>query len=318
MNSFSSCGCNPPDQLSATRGNWAYQSAQIAKTVIAGEQSTDIEIQTADGDKVTLSSDVRFESSAVAYEELGRTGASYSESRGQIISANANSKLELTVEGTLDEQEKKEIKEVLINLFKMVKDFITGKADIEKAQNFAELTTISKVKAEFDIKARVTVAAQSFANYVAQSPLEEKPAIQKVQTAHLPAVSKRVDKLTDRMIKVVKKSGVEPSKILNRLNRRLSRLSRKFRNEGTARRHQMWLRQEILKDFTRKLEKLSAENAAGINKEQADAEKAANLNEPAVVEMTSSVKETILNAASQDFHFEMEYSAGDPIRHGGI
>jgi hypothetical protein len=318
MNSVSSCCCNPADQFSTTRGNWAYQSAQIAKAVIAGEQSTDIEIQTADGDKVTLSSDVKFESSAVAYEELGRTRASYSESRGQIISANAYSKLELTVEGTLDEQEKKDIKKVLMNLYKMVKDFIAGKADTEKAQNFADLTTISMVKAEFDIKARVTVAAQSSANYIAQSPVEEKPSIQKVQTGHLPAVSKRVDKLTDRMIEVVKDSGVEPSKILNRMNRRLSRLSRRFMNEGPARWHRMRLRQDILKDFTRKLEILSAENAAGINTEQADVEKAVNLNAPTAMEMTSSATETILNAASQDFHFEMEYSVADSTRHGGI
>ena len=100
MNSVSACCCNPPDQFSMVQDNWAYQSAQIAKTVIAGEQSTDIEIQTADGDKVTLSSDIKFESSAVTYEELGRTSASYSKSQGQIISANATSKLELTVEGT--------------------------------------------------------------------------------------------------------------------------------------------------------------------------------------------------------------------------
>ncbi|MFC1881280.1 hypothetical protein ACFL2S_07280 [Thermodesulfobacteriota bacterium] len=145
MNSFSGCCHNPPDQSSMVQGNWAYQSAQIAKTEISGEQSTDIEIQTADGDKVTLSSDIKFESSAVTYEELGRTSTSYNRSQGHIISANANSKLELTVEGTLGEQEKKEIKEVLENLFKMVKDFITGKADTEETHNFANLTTISEV-----------------------------------------------------------------------------------------------------------------------------------------------------------------------------
>ncbi len=306
MNCVSSYGCSPPDQFRTRPGNWTYQSAQIEKAVIAGEQNTDIEIQTADGDKVTLSSNVQFKSSALVYEELGRTRAGYSESRGQLISAEANRKFELTVEGTLDEQEKKDIKAVLMNLFKMVKDFITGKADIEKAQNFADLTTISKVKAEFDVKASVTVAARSSANYAVQSP-----AIQKVEKAYQPAVSKRVDKLTDRMIAFVRDSGVEPSRILDRLNRRLSRLSRKFMDAGSARGHKMRLRQGILEDFARKLRKLSAENDAVINKEEAEAEKAANLKEPAVVEMTSSVTETILNTASQNFHFEMEYSAAE-------
>jgi hypothetical protein len=295
------------------QADWAYQSAQIAKAEIAGEQSTDIEIQTADGDKVTLSSDIKFESSAIVYEKLDQTSASYSQSQGQIILAAATSNLELTVEGTLDEQEKKEIKEVLMNLFKMVKDFLSGNAatDTEEAQNFADLTTISKVKAEVDIKAEVTIAAQSYTKYVAQTPVEEKPSIQEVETANLPAVSKHVDKLTDRMIGLVKDSGLEPSKILNRLNRRLSRFSRKFMNAGPAGWHKMRMMRAIIEDFARKLRNLSAENEAAINKELAGAEKAANKDDYTFLETTSSSTETHLNAASHDFHFEMEYSAAD-------
>ncbi len=38
---------------------------------------------------------------------------------------------------------------------------------------------------------------------------------------------------------------------------------------------------------------------------------ATNQNEPAFVEMDSSVSETRLNAASQNFHLEVEYSAAD-------
>ena len=312
MNSVSSCCCNSPDQFNMVPGDWAYQSAQIAKTEINGEQSTDIEIQTADGDKVTLSSDITFESSAVAYEELGRTSASYSQSRGLMISANANSKLELTVEGTLDKQEKKEIKEVLMNLFKMVKDFMTGDGDTEEMHNFANLTTIAEVKAEFDISTNVTMAAQSSANYVGQTALEDKAVMREVETANPPVVSKRVDRLTDRMIQFVKDTGVEPSKILRRLNRRLSRLSSKFANAGTEDLHRMRLRQEILQDFAEKLKNLSAENEAEVNdKKLADAEQAVKLDEPAIVEATSSVSETILEVARQNFHFEMEYSVND-------
>ena len=71
----------------------------------------------------------------------------------------------------------------------------------------------------------------------------------------------------------------------------------------------MRLRQQIMEDFAEKLKKLSDENEAEINKkEHADAEKAVNLNGPAIMETTSSVSETILNVAGQDFHFEIEYS----------
>ena len=304
MNSIAPECCNPTDTSSMTQANWAYQSAQIAKAEITGEQSTDIQIQTADGDKVTLSSDIKFESSAIVYEKQGQTSTSYSQSQGQIISATATSEFELTVEGTLDEQEKKEIKAVIMNLFKMVKDFITGNgaADTEEAQNFADLTTISKVNAEFDIKTSVTVAAQSYAKHVAQTPIEEKPAIQQAQASNLPAVSKRVDKLTDRMIERVKDSGVNPSKILDRLDRRLSRFSSKFMHAGRAGRHKRRMMQAIMEDFARKLKELSAGNSAETDD---------NTNGYAAVETTYSSTETNLNAASQEFHFEMEYSAAD-------
>ena len=188
----------------------------------------------------------------------------------------------------------------------MVEDFIAGNNDTEKAQNFADLTTISKVKAEFDIHAQVTVAAQSDTNYAAQKPL-----IARAETAHQPAVSKRVDELTDRMIAAVKDSDVEPARILNRLNRRLSKLTRKFMHARSPRWHRMRLRQEILEDFVRKLKELSSENGPGIDSQADDEEKAADLKEPAVVEMTASAAESVLDTASHDFHFEMEYSAAD-------
>ena len=313
MDNFSSCSCTPANQSNMTPANWAYQSAQIAEAHIAGEQSTDIQIQTADGDKVTLSSDIKFESSAIVYEKLGQTSTGYSRSQGQIVSANASSELELTVEGTLDEQEKKEIKAVLMNLFKMVKDFLSGNAgtDTEEVQNVADLTTISKVNAEFDIKTNVTIAAQSYAKHVVQTPVEEKPAIQEAEASKRPAVSKRVDRLTDRMIERVKDSGAEPSEILNWLNRRRSRFSGNLMHAGRAGRHRMRMIKAIMEDFASKLRKLSAENEAGINKEPAGAEKTANKDDHTVVETTSSFTETHLNAASQDFHFEMEYSAAD-------
>jgi hypothetical protein len=310
MNSIS-CGCNnQTDPFNTVQGDLAYRSSQIAKTTIAGEQSTDIQIRTADGDKVTLSSDIKFESSAITYAELGRTGSSYSQSQGQIVSASATKNLELTIEGTLDEQEKREIKEVLTTLFKMVKDFITGLADTEEIKNFGKLSTISEVKADFDVHASITSAAQFSANHVAQTAVEEKPIIREAQTANRPAVSKRVDKLTDRMIKAVKDSDIEPSKILKRLNRRLAKSSRSFTNEGPDRWQRRQLRQAILEDFVRKLEKLSAENEAEIKKSDQDADnKKSNLSQPAILEKTASVSETILNVASQDFHFEVEYSA---------
>jgi hypothetical protein len=308
-----SCHCNDQsNKFNAVQDNWAYRSSEISKTIIAGEQSTDIEIQTADGDKVTVSSDIKFESTAVTYDALGRTSTSYSRSQAQVVSASATSRLELTIEGTLDEQEKKEIKAVLINLFKMVKDFISGKAGTEELQNFGNLTTIAGVKADVDTHTSITTAAEFSANHVSRTALADTPTGLEAQTANRPAVSKRVDKLTDRMIRRVKDSGIEPSRILDRLNRRLSKFSRKAMDSGRAHWQKMQLRQAILEDFVRKLQELSAGNEIKIKPPDQEADtKVSNPGEPAILEKTASTSETILNAASQDFHFEVEYSAAE-------
>jgi hypothetical protein len=308
-----SCHCNnQPGPFNAAQDNWAYRSSEISKTIIAGEQSTDIEIQTADGDKVTVSSDIKFESTAVTYDALGRTSSRYSRSQAQIVSASATSRLELTIEGTLDEQEKREIKAVLTNLFKMVKDYISGKAGTEELRKFGDLTTISGIKADFDTHASVTTAAQFSANHVSRTAVADTPTGLGAQTANRPAVSKRVDKLTDRMMRLVKDSGIEPSRILDRLNRRLSKSSRKAMDRGAAHWQKMQLRQAILEDFVRKLQELSAENEIKIKTLDQDADnKESDPGEPVILEKTASTSETILNAASQEFHFEVEYSAAE-------
>ncbi len=114
------------------------------------------------------------------------------------------------------------------------------------------------------------------------------------------------------MIGFVKDSGLEPSKILKRLNGQLLRRSKKFMNARSSYWHKMRLRQEILEDFVRKLKELSADNQEKINtKEQSEAEKAASFNEPAIVETTYSASESMLNITGQDFHFAIEYSVAD-------
>jgi hypothetical protein len=241
---------------------------------------------------------------------MGGTSTSYSRSQARIVSASASSKLELTIEGSLDEQEKKEIKEVLINLFKMVKDYVSGQAGTEELQNFGNLTTISRVKADVDTHASIATAAEFSANHVSRTAVADKPIIIEAETANRPLVSKRVDKLTDRMIQAVKDSEIEPSKILNRLNRRLSKSSRKFMNEEPAHLQRMQLRRTILEDFVRKLQELTAENEAKIKNTDQDVEnKVSNPGGPAIWETTALLSKTVLNAASQDFHFEVEYSA---------
>jgi hypothetical protein len=72
------------------------------------------------------------------------------------------------------------------------------------------------------------------------------------------------------------------------------------------------LRKAILEDLAAKLRKLPFENQEKMNADdQSGAEKAAGLNEPAIVKAAASASETLMSIAGQDLHFEVEYSAVD-------
>ncbi|MGD8344409.1 MAG: hypothetical protein PVH53_12490, partial [Desulfobacterales bacterium] len=269
-------------------------------------------IQTTDGDKVTLSSDMTFEAAAVTYQELGRTDTRYSESQAQINSAGAYRNLELTIEGHLDEQEKKEVKMVLTRLFKMIKDFMTGRGATDDKQSLANLSTISDVKAEVDMRASLTVASQTSAKYMSETPLQTKPVSQQPRVSHQPEGSDHIDKLTDRMIGVVKDSGVAPSKILDRFNRQISKLSRLFINGGAVIGHGLELRRRILQNFVSKLREWMAENEPETSThKKAETEKAALPDQSDNLKTTVVFSHTSLNAARQDIHLAFEYSSAD-------
>ena len=312
MDSVAACCQSPPAPLMRVPDEKAFQSALIEATSIAGEQSTDIKIQTADGDTVTLSSDMAFEVATVTYQELSRTNASFSESQGQFLSASATHSLELTVEGHLDQQEKKEVKMVLASLFKMIKDFVTGKKALHEIPSLTDLGSIAEVSAQVDISARLTVAAQASAHYAGQTPLAAKSAVQPAPASVRPAVSDRIDKLTDRMIGIIKESGVAPSTVYNRFNRQISKGSGQFMNAKPAAWQRMQLKRKILENFIGKLREWTAENKAEDPvQSQAGAEKAALPAYFASLETSAVFSQIALSAARQEIHIALEYSKAD-------
>ncbi len=306
------CCSHRPDQDRLLPDSWTGQATRIAATTMAGEQSTNIEIQTADGDKVTLSSDISFDSAAIAYEQLGRTRAGYSMKQGLLVCAGATSSVEMTVEGSLDEQEKKEIRKVLKTLFKMVKSFLTPRPAKENSSDLSRLSSIAGVKAEFDINVSMTSAAASYARYAAKVvDVAEKPAAEQQSDTRRPGHSQRVDRLTDRMLAIVKDSGIEPARLLKRLARHLTRISAKLATATTAHWHRLRMRQEILEAFAEKLAKWTAEKNTEINAPPADSRKSISPDDPSTGQTGLTVSETMLNVSWQSLHFEIEYTAAD-------
>ena len=315
MTSMNSCCCRPPDQFSAAQGQWAQQSTQVAHAGVTAEQNTEIVILTEEGDKVTLSYDAKLEASATTYDQMARSNSGYSETRASMQSVSAESNLALIVEGDLSRQERQEIKAVLKNLFKMVKDFIRGKDDSSATgvEKFSELTTISKVDADISIKSSAVLMSQSSKSEVSTRPAQA-PEIPRVIDREEGKSRKKagpIDRLADKMVEIVKDSGVDPQRILDRLDRLFSRLFRKYRQEGAGGLQKIGLGRKLLESFSEKLEKLIAEKEDNGPVQPQKSDEFVLQNEPAVYKTEKSVSQTSVNMAYQEYQFNLSYSAAE-------
>ena len=105
--------------------------ARLSYLGITQEQSTDIEIQTAEGDRVTISSDARTEAALLTYKHLAFNGEGYDAEQMQLVDFQADSSFELSVVGDLNEQEKADIEALLKDIGARLKAFLAGGADAD-------------------------------------------------------------------------------------------------------------------------------------------------------------------------------------------
>ena len=283
--------------------------SQINHASIASEQSADITIMTAEGDKVTLLSHTQLEASLTTYNSRAYTNTTYIESQGRFVSFNSNRKIAISVEGDLNNQEKKEIKRVIKALFKMAKNFLSGKIENlkEKAEKFIDLKTISNVEAEFEYKKTIALLNHSSARSTDYSPVPEEPSSSEIDRGESAYALKPINRLTDQMMGVVKDSGIRPVKFLKYVDQMLSRLLREFMMEGPIGRKKIGLARMIMAEFYDKLEKSSADSEDCSLQDTTEIGETSYQSKTAHSEMASLLH---LNLLEMSNTFRIEYSGG--------
>ena len=280
MDSTCSCTSQPAIQANPEAYQNIQSYSQINHLAIAGEQHTDISIMTEEGDKVTLSSDAYIDASLTTYNSMAQTNSSYVDSKGMLFSFNASRQISVGVEGDLNDKEKKEIKEVIKTIFKMIRGFLSGKTgDMAKtARKLTDLEEISNVKAEFQQSKTVAMLTTSVEKNTTYSPLPEKEAPPNVDTgksSYSPLSEKEphlnvdtgksrpvyhpIDRLTDRMVEVVKDSRIKFDKFLEHFERMASWLSRESAQGGPNGLEKLGTIQRILNEFIEKLQSMAGE-----------------------------------------------------------
>ena len=304
--------CNSPDggqlnpQLNATLSN----RFEINHASFAGEHSADIVITTEEGDKVTLSSDSKVVASLTTYNRKSCTTTTYAESKGRLFSFDSNREINITLEGDLNDQERKEIKDILKSIFKMIRGFLLGKQDLpeEPSSDFSHLKTIGTVEANFETTQSFASVNQASNHMITSKPAVEKPISLEDGNPESATGFDAVEELTDKMVQYVKDSGISPVKVLKYVDRMFSKLFEGHYKNWSPDQDKLEAAKVILAEFIQKLKALSSESE---DDNHPDANKLDNIDMQSDLDQLE--KTSLLQVAifEQTKSFNLHYSSSE-------
>ncbi len=176
-----------PDFLSfnpLAQNKEATNRTQSSSATLQVQQSSDITLFTAEGDKVTLSSASSFEASYATYSRQGVIDGNAFQVDAEAYSVSEAFVFELSVEGDLNAEELKDIKKALQTIEKLTSDFFSGKTDkiLDRAERITKLDSIASFEAvlqyskSLSAQAAVNETAPVNTNHSPQTPAIETPA----------------------------------------------------------------------------------------------------------------------------------------------
>jgi hypothetical protein len=114
---------------------------------VCEDLSADIHIVTAEGDKVTLSSDQHSEATLLTYDRLAYGNSGYEAEQGQLVGYDEQRTVSVSVEGELSDKELGDIQALLSDLGRMLKSFLTGKGEGSVEGDSADLSPYGSLSA---------------------------------------------------------------------------------------------------------------------------------------------------------------------------
>lgn len=134
------------------------EAARLTYLNVSEDKSADINIFTADGDTVSLSSDYHSETTLLTYEHLAYSNSGYEAEQGNLVDYNEERNVSLSVVGQLSDQEMADIKALLSDLGEMLKAFLTGDGEgeggmHETSADLSRYNSLSAFNADFEYSA---------------------------------------------------------------------------------------------------------------------------------------------------------------------
>ena len=199
----------------ASRQGYTTLDGSGARVAAASqEQHLEMELVTAEGDRVTLSLESQSRALAVNYAGMHAEPGQVSLTEGALFASGQERSMTVTVEGDLNTQEKKDLRKVLKTLKKMMAHFVNDrlKPIMANAKQLGKLETVAGLEVEMSYSRQVLVAEQTriSATYNQQGALEqpapsEPPAQRPLRPEdNWPALQREAEALTDAMAERMK------------------------------------------------------------------------------------------------------------------
>lgn len=262
---------------SQPENSYSSLALQAARVTAESSLSKDISLQTAEGDKVTLSyrNDTGFQ--AASYDALyqketlvnSENGDFLHQQRAQshvdLFAYSQESQFSLTVEGDLNEQERQDIREALERIDKLMMDTLQG-GDLlqgfQEATEIIELESIAAVDADYSYQSLVTIEAltqfESLSNYSESGGLEDN-----LSSLELPERSPSMDQvqeLIDRMAEFIEEwageKKLKPEQFLRPVEKLFADHLERLEDKPQTR-HQQGLLKHLGKGVLEKIKEMS-------------------------------------------------------------
>lgn len=218
-----------PTHTGLDRGGIHYNILQATHLETFNQQCADFTIITAEGDKVMISSSSQLQVNYVTYNSLARTKEEFTLFQGESFNIRINKALIVSVDGDLNAQELRDIKKALKAIDKMMRDFLSGDIgnSAVKALKIGKLESLLSLKASQKLEQNISLEQELVTEITSSLPEMADAIMSKQDIANF----EHINNLTDRMIEVIKNSGIKPAKIISPIHKLFSHLSKGlFRN----------------------------------------------------------------------------------------
>lgn len=226
-------------------------TTEVNRSSILEQKSADIDLVTAEGDRVTISLNSLHGESYSSYNSNGYANGMISKVQMEAFRSVTGSEALITLEGDLNEEELADIQTVLGKIEILASDFFSGEIDeaVAKSLQFDDMGSVVGLQASLDHSYTLSVEQQYIAK-ITGIPSESPEAFTEKER---PITGDRVEALLDKMTKAVEESRVMPKKMAKVLPSFIDHLFDKHLVEDDADGSKRDLAKFIKSDFLRRL-----------------------------------------------------------------